>query len=80
MLRRLLPSSIRQATTTTTTAARAFSQSAAAATEGSAGGGLRQAAFGLIKQAPKPLHNREVFKALDAALPKDVSVILDDID
>lgn len=77
MLRRLLPSSIRPAAATATaTAARALSQSAAAAAEG---GGLRQAAFGVIKQAPKPMHNREVFKALDAALPKDVSVVLDGI-
>lgn len=76
MLRRILPSS-----TTTAFHARAFhasassSAAAAAAAEGSAAtaGGLRQAALGLIRGAQKPLHNKEVFKVLEAALPKDVS-------
>lgn len=65
MLRRLLPSVRPPAA-----AARAFHLTGSApAAEAS---GLRQAAFNTIKGSQKPLHNKEVFKQLEAALPKDV--------
>lgn len=78
MLRRLVQSSAARAAAAAPAApgagaAAAYSTSRATAAAAAEAPGLRQAAFGVISKAGgKPLHNKEVFKQLDAALPKEV--------
>jgi len=87
MLRRLVLPSLRQplaaaaaaaaaaATAPLAAAAAPLSTTTAAPAAPVPGTSLRQAAFHIIHSAGpgQPLHNREVFRQLEAALPEDVS-------